>query len=82
MQKSYLIDGHYSRAYGRKNRDRPGGHCPTPVLMGKAYSAWKEYLTSHGRKFSKRIHAKSIRHINKLMTAEELGIYEENKEKG
>ena len=82
MQKSHLSNRHYTRDYSRKSRDRPGGHCPTPVLMGKAYSAWKEYLASHGRKFSKRIRAKGIRHINKLMTAEELGIYEENQEKG
>ena len=81
MQKSRLCSRHYTRDYGRKNRDRPGGHCPTPVLMGKVHSAWREYLGSHGRKYAKRIHGKSIRHVNKLLIAEEQNMYEENQEK-
>lgn len=82
MQKSHLNHRHYTRDYGRKNRDRPGGHCPTCVLVGKVHNAWKEYLGSHGRKFAKRVHAKSIRHVNKLLIAEELNMDEEDQEKG
>ena len=72
MQKSRLSNRHFSRDYGRKNRDRPGGHCPTPVLKGGLNSAWKEYLEADGRKYAKRFHAKGFRRANKLLIAEEL----------
>ena len=72
MQKSHLSNRHFSRDYGRKNRDRPGGHCPTPVLKGGLNSAWKEYLEADGRKYAKRFHAKGNRRVNKLLIAEEL----------
>ena len=72
MQKSRLSNRHFSRDYGRKNRDRPGGHCPTPVLKGGLNSAWKEYLEADGRKYAKRFHAKGNRRANKLLIAEEL----------
>lgn len=75
MQKSHLCNRHYTRDYGRKNRDRPGGHCPTPVLEGGLNSAWKEYLGPHGRKYAKRFHAKGIRRVNKLLIAEELMMF-------
>ena len=72
MQKSHLSNRHFSRDYGRKNRDRPGGHCPTPVLKGGLNSAWKEYLEADGRKYAKHVRAKAIRRVNKLLIAEEL----------
>ena len=77
MQKSRLSNRHYTRDYGRKNRDRPGGHCPTPVLEGGLNSAWKEYLGPDGRKYAKRFHSKGIRRTNKLLIAEEQILYEE-----
>ena len=72
MQKSRRSNRHFSRDYGHKNRDRPGGHCPTPVLKGGLNSAWKEYLEADGRKYAKRFHAKGNRRVNKLLIAEEL----------
>ena len=68
MQKSHLSNRHYTRDYDRKNRDRPGGHCPTQVLR----EGWKECLSSHGRKYAKHVRAKAIRRANKLLIAEEL----------
>ena len=75
MQKSRLSSRHYTCDYGRKNRDRPGGHCPTPVLKGGLNSAWKEYLAPEGRKYAKRFHAKGNRRANKLLIAEELMMF-------
>ena len=68
MQKSHLSNRHYTRDYDRKNRDRPGGHCPTQVLR----EGWIECLSSHGRKYAKHVRAKAIRRANKLLIAEEL----------
>ena len=75
MQKSRLSSRHYTCDYDRKNRDRAGGHCPTPVLEGGLNSAWKEYLGADGRKYAKRLHAKGIRRVNKLLIAEELMMF-------
>ena len=75
MQKSHLSNRHYTRDFGRKNRDRPGDHCPTPVWVCGLNSAWKEYLGADGRKYAKRFHAKGIRRVNKLLIAEELMMF-------
>ena len=82
MQKSRLNSHQYTRDCDRKNRDRAGGHCPTPVLEGGLNIAWKEYLGADGRKYAKRFRAKGIRRVNKLLISEELNTYEEIQEKG
>ena len=71
MQKSSLSSRHYTLDYGRKNRDRPGGHFPTPVLD----QGWKEFLAPEERKYAKRFHAKGIRRANKLLISEELMMF-------